>query len=66
MKPYAACHVLRLDSILSAHIHKLNEEVFKKSSGNDGKEAEMLTKSRKQEEIFDVMLKIVTKPGNAE
>lgn len=55
------CHFLYLNSIISAHMHVLNERVFMTPPNRDKIKSLRPPKGRKK--IYDITLKITTKPG---
>ncbi|KAL7030043.1 hypothetical protein ACKWTF_006493 [Chironomus riparius] len=62
VKPHKACHFLYLNSIVSAHMHVLNDNVFK-APNEDKKGARTLKPPKGRKKIYDITLKITTKPG---
>lgn len=61
IKAHKTCHFLYLNSIISAHMHVLNEHVFNSPPSRDKVKSLRPPKGRKK--IYDITLKITTKPG---
>ena len=61
IKGHKTCHFLYLNSIISAHMHVLNERVFMTPQTRDKVKSLRPPKGRKK--IYDITLKITTKPG---
>lgn len=61
IKTHKVCHFLYLNSIISAHMHVLNERVFMTQQNRDKIKSFRPPKGRKK--IYDITLKVTTKPG---
>lgn len=61
IKSHKVCHFLYLNSIISAHMHVLNEQVFMTPPNRDKIKSLRPPKGRKK--IYDITVKITTKPG---
>lgn len=61
IRGHKACHFLYLNSIVSAQMHVLNEKVFMTPPNRDKIKSLRPPKGRKK--IYDITLKITTKPG---
>ncbi|CRL04765.1 CLUMA_CG017825, isoform A [Clunio marinus] len=61
IKGHKTCHFLYLNSIISAHMHVLNEKVFMVPPNREKVKSLRLPKGRKK--IYDITVKITTKPG---
>lgn len=67
LKPHKPCHLLYLNSIVNAHMHVLNEKFFNPTVREKVKSLRTPKgKSEEKKKIFDITLKINTKPGKAE
>lgn len=60
LKEHKICHFLYLNSIISAHMHVLNEKVF---SPQNRDKIKSLRPPKGRKKIYDITLKITTKPG---
>lgn len=56
------CHFLYLNSIVSAHMHVLNDRVFNPQLPAHDK-AKSLKPPKGRKKIYDITLKMTTKPG---
>lgn len=60
LKPHKTCHTLYLNSVVNAHMHVLNENVF---NPPNREKIKSLRPPKSRKKIYDITLKITTKPG---
>lgn len=63
IKGQRKCHVLYLNSIVTAHMHILNERVFNPQLPPTHDKAKSLRQPKGRKKIYDITLKMTTKPG---
>lgn len=63
LRGHKPCHFLYLNSIISAYMHVLNEQVFMSPPNRDKIKSLRPPKGKARKKIYDITLKINTKPG---
>lgn len=63
IKGHKKCHFLYLNSIVTAHMHVLNDRVFNPQLPPVHDKAKSLRQPKGRKKIYDITLKMTTKPG---